>query len=291
MKKEFFEGWYLKHQTGTGKNAHTLALIPSYHIDENGTGSAVLQVATENESFTVSYPARALRVSEQGFHIRCGRNLFCKSGVVLDIETKELSLHGKIYYSPFQTPRSDIMGPFAYLPNMECSHGIISFKHKICGKVTLNGNTILFKNGTGYIETDRGCSFPERYLWTQCNTFRRESKVNGVMAAAATIPVMGRSFTGCICQIYYGGRGYRIATYLGAKVITLSKKIAVIKQGKYRLIIHYLDGSPVRLKAPQRGKMRDEIRENVSCRVRYIFYRGKELLFYETAETAGFEYK
>lgn len=291
MKKECFEGWYLKHQSGTGKNAHTLALIPSVHIDEYGAETAVLQVVTEKKSYTVTYPYSAFNASKQGFHIRCGRNLFCRSGVFLDIETKEISLHGKIYYSPFHAPKSDIMGPFACFPCMECSHGIVSFKHKLCGKVTLNGKDIIFKNGTGYIETDRGTSFPERYVWTQCNTFRKESKVNGIMAAAARIPMMGRSFTGCICQIYYGGRGYRIATYLGARVLSMSKKITIIKQGKYRLIIHLLDGTPVGLKAPRRGTMRDEIKEQVSCRVRYILYRGKELLFYETAETAGYEYK
>ena len=39
---------------------------------------------------------------------------------------------------------------------MQCSHGVISMGHPLEGSVRLNGETIDFSGGTGYIETDRG---------------------------------------------------------------------------------------------------------------------------------------
>ena len=60
------------------------------------------------------------------------------------------------------------MGPFRFLPGMECSHGVISMGHALEGTLTLNGAVLDFAGGTGYVETDRGRSFPSAYLWTQC---------------------------------------------------------------------------------------------------------------------------
>ena len=55
-----------------------------------------------------------------------------------------------------------------FLPGMECSHGVISMTHALEGALSINGRTLDFTGGTGYIETDRGRSFPHAYLWAQC---------------------------------------------------------------------------------------------------------------------------
>ena len=82
----------------------------------------------------------------------------------LQIERDELSLHGTVRCGPFTPLRSDIMGPFRFLPTMECAHGILSMAHPLEDSVTLNGKTLDFSGGVGYIETDRGRSFPDCYL-------------------------------------------------------------------------------------------------------------------------------
>ena len=74
----------------------------------------------------------------------------------------------------------------------------------------------LFSNGSGYIETDRGHSFPRKYLWTQC--LWDGPKCGSLMLAIATIPLPVGGFTGCICSIFYGVREYRLATYRGVKI-------------------------------------------------------------------------
>ena len=44
-RRSYFEGWYLKHQTQSGR---ALSLIPALHIDAEGRRTASLQVITEN---------------------------------------------------------------------------------------------------------------------------------------------------------------------------------------------------------------------------------------------------
>ena len=53
-KKSFFEGWYLKHQSGK----ESLSFIPAFHIDEEGNRSASIQVITNDESFYTEFPMR-----------------------------------------------------------------------------------------------------------------------------------------------------------------------------------------------------------------------------------------
>ena len=43
-RRSYFEGWYLKHQTQSGR---ALSLIPALHIDAEGRRTASLQVITE----------------------------------------------------------------------------------------------------------------------------------------------------------------------------------------------------------------------------------------------------
>ena len=54
------------------------------------------------------------------------------------------------------------MGPFSYLPLMECYHGILSMDHNISGSIDYNDQTIDFNEGRGYIEKDYGKSFSKR---------------------------------------------------------------------------------------------------------------------------------
>ena len=116
---------------------------------------------------------------------------------------------------------------------MQCAHGVVSMRHSLSGALELNGETLDFSDGTGYIETDRGRSFPTKYLWTQCAWDGAEN--SSLMLAVATIPLPVGGFTGCICSVFHGGREYRLATYRGARIEAWSSSAAVIRQGKYRL--------------------------------------------------------
>lgn len=283
--RPYFEGWYFKHQTPQGQ---TLALIPAFHIDSGGRPAASLQVISNDKSWWLEYPAEQLQVSRKPFQIQLGQSRFGTQGIDLHIQENGLSLQGALRYGPFTTLRSDIMGPFRFFAGMQCSHGVISMGHSLTGQLTLNGEVIDFTGGRGYIETDRGRSFPEAYLWTQCAWEGTASA--SLMLAAATVPLPVGSFTGCICAVLYNGKEYRLATYRGAKIERWSPAMIAVRQGSYRLIAKLRKASRQPLQAPVEGSMRRTIRESLCAEVRYCFWKGQELLFRHTDRCASFEY-
>ena len=204
----YFEGWYFKHQNPQGQ---TLALIPAFHIDRDGRRTASLQVISKDQAWWLEYPEAQLQVSRQPFQVQTGQSSFGSQGIDLHIQQDNLSLCGSLHYGPFTALRSDIMGPFRFFAGMQCAHGVISMGHSLSGALELNGEHLDFSDGIGYIETDRGRSFPTKYLWTQCVWDGPDQ--GSLMLAIATIPLPVGGFTGCICSVLYHGQEYRLATY------------------------------------------------------------------------------
>lgn len=124
-------------------------------------------------------------------------------------------------------------------------------KHTLKGAVMLNGERIDFSGGTGYIEKDSGRSFPSEYTWIQANDFPEDASI---MAAAAKIPFLGMHFQGCICIIQYQGIEYRLATYLGVKIVKCTPNRILLKQGKYALKIRIKNENSRELAAPKAEK-------------------------------------
>ncbi len=278
-------GWSLKHQTLRGQ---TLALIPAFHIDSGGRRTASLQVISNDRSWWLEYPEEQLQASRQPFQVQIGQSSFGSQGIGLHIRQDGLSLCGTLRYGPFTVLRSDIMGPFRFFAGMQCSHGVISMGHSLRGTLELNGERLDFSDGIGYIEADRGRSFPSAYLWTQC--VWKEAERGSLMLAAATIPLPVGGFTGCICSVFYGAREYRLATYRGAKIEEWSPSGAVIRQGKYRLETQMLNERRQALRAPVEGCMERTIHESLCAEVCYRFWHGEDLVFQHTDPNASFEY-
>lgn len=279
----YFEGWYFKHQNRQGQ---ILALIPAFHTDREGRRTASLQVISGDKSWWLEYPEA--QVSRRPLQVQVGQCSFGSRGMELQIRREGLSLQGALQYGPFTPLRSDIMGPFRFFAGMQCSHGVISMGHSLSGTLELNGERLDFTGGTGYIETDRGRSFPSRYLWTQCVWDGAEQ--GSLMLAIAAIPLPVGSFTGCICSVLYQGREYRLATYRGARIEAWSPSGAAIRQGKYRLEAELLNEQRQPLRAPVEGSMERTIHESLRAEVHCRFRQGNRLLFQHTDPCASFEY-
>lgn len=285
QKGPYFEGWYLKHQSRDGQS---LALIPAFHIDGRGRRSASLQVITDSSSWWLEYPDTQFRAAENRFLVQLGPSRFGCRGIWLCIQREDLLLRGILDYGPFTPLRRDIMGPFRLFSGMQCSHSVLSMGHPLEGTLELNGKILDFSGGLGYIEGDRGRSFPSAYLWTQCLWGPPSS--GSLMLAIAAVPTPVGSFTGCICSVLYHGREYRLATYRGAKIVTWSSTGAVLRQGRYRLAAELLGGRGQVLRAPVEGSMRRTVRESLRADVRYRFWEGERLIFEHTGCRASFEY-
>jgi len=184
---------------------------------------------------------------DKDYYVKIGNNMFSKHGMSLDLvprrrqndangveenDDASISLKGSIEYeniSPWPIPsfmNLGAMGPVGYFlsPFLECYHDVLSFDHKIKGKLailnhndenenegrTTTTNPDFHQNGVeeffnsecnhdgsyvssrGYVEKDRGQSFPSLWIWMQTNSFRKQPHNLGtsLFFSVARIPVL-----------------------------------------------------------------------------------------------------
>lgn len=296
-KKCYFEGWYFKQQSDN----RVFAFIPGYNTDSYGNSRAFLQILMNESSCLIPFSIEDFSMNPRQQVIRLGNNYFSKKGIRIHINDKDLQIHGRLTFSRISPIRYTIMGFYKYIPFMECKHEILSMHHKVYGSITCNGKTYKFRNGTGYIEKDSGHSFPSSYRWVQCNYFP-DGKCS-VFLSIANISYHGIEFTGCICNILHRGREYRLATYLGVKIIRNSKNEIIIKQGRFTFMVFLKDryahgereskkitGFSHNLMAPIKGEMVRTIKEQHLVPGRFLFFKDSKLIFDLTSTYISYEY-
>ena len=261
MRNEFF-GWYFKCQSPT----QTLAVIPAHH-----GGSRSVQLISDDGAWNFS---------------DCGSCHFSRDGFKLDLCENGNCAVGEVKFSPLSPLKYDIMGPFRFVPFMECRHSVLSMRHRVDGEISVNGKAYVFSGALGYIEGDRGTSFPGEYAWTQC-FFEGGS----LMLSVAEIPLGPFNFTGVICAILLNGKEYRLATYLGARAVKIADGEIVIRQGKYTFTATLIEKNAHPLAAPVGGNMLRIIRESAACRASYKLEKGGKALLDFVSDRASFEYE
>ena len=277
--RQYFKGYYFKCST----EKETVALIPALHCNGKKC-SASLQVVTEEGSFFVS--CSRLQFGDKKCAVEIGDNRFSEKGISLNLTTKGHHVHGKLKFGESQKIRYDIMGPFRHIPCMQCRHSIISMRHSVEGKIRIDHKEYHFADGIGYIEGDSGYSFPREYLWTQCHF------ANGsLMLSVADIPLLGFHFKGIIGIIMIAGREYRIATYLGAGILSIGDHAISVRQGRYTFSARLIMPDRHRLYAPVNGSMSRIIHESASCEASYQFTCDDQVLLEFTSAHASFEYE
>ncbi len=278
-KSGYFYGWYFKCQSDT----QTFAVIPAVHRTGRKR-TCSLQIITKEQSWTVTFPGEAFR--KKGRTIAIGKNRFGKRGMRLSVCAPGLEVKGKLAFGDLFPLRYDIMGPFSLVPFLECRHSIWSMKHRVWGKVSVNGETYSFDGAQGYWEGDSGRSFPGEYIWTQCSF-----PAGSLMLSVADIPMVGFHFRGVIGVVVLDGSEYRFATYLGAKISEIGDGMVKVMQGNLELEAALLERTGKPLKAPAQGDMARTIRESAACRARYRFRKGNRTLLAFETDRASFEYE
>lgn len=278
--KPYYEGWYLKQQQGR----EFLAVIPGRAQDHS-----FIQVITQQRSFYLPFPLEAYarsRTEGPNEQMRIADNLFSPQGMHLNIVSPDVQLYGDIHYDRPHPLRYDIMGPFALLP-METQHTVFSMRHAAQGRVVLDGRELRFQNGIGYMEGDRGHSFPRGYTWIQSIDFSTDASV---MLAVAEIPLGFIRFSGCIGVVLLHEHEYRFATYLGVRIQQATKSIIEITQRGMRLSIEVLDAEGHQLQAPVQGAMNRPIRESPAVPARFLFTNNGTTLLDEISPCTSFEH-
>ena len=170
--KRFFEGWYYKIVNDSQTSA--FAIIPGIAMDENGNKQSFIQVldGMNNIAKYYKFKAEEFKPTPRRHSLKIGENYFSRDEISLDLPNikgdlkfKNLSPWSNSFLSPC------IMGPYSFIPFMECYHGIVSMNHDIFGSLKYNDEDISFNKGKGYMEKDWGHSFPKAYIWMQSNHF------------------------------------------------------------------------------------------------------------------------
>jgi hypothetical protein len=304
-KNRYFEGWYFKHVTADGSDS--LALIPGISLDRcsgEDRSCSFIQVihGAEGRTWWLEYPDSEFSFSRGSFEVGVGESRFSLGGAALAARGEGITLEGELrYIDPVEYPVSlfspGIMGPYRFVPFMECYHGVVSADHRLEGEIVLDGKTIDFRGGRGYIEKDWGSSFPEAWIWAQCNTFALENGAS-FMFSLAKIPWMGRYFLGFLCFLYTDGVFHRFTTYTKARITRIDydgSRLAVrIQGGKgqegYELVFEAVKKRFGDLKAPNRGAMSRTIKESVDSDISVrLTGQGGAPIFEDTGSRAGLE--
>ena len=109
------------------------------------------------------------------------------------------------------------MGPFSYVPFMECNHAILSMENNIQGVLEINNDKMDFNNSIGYIEKDWWYSFPKNYIWCQGNNFKKTNA--DFMLSIADIPFKVFYFRGIISVLIIGNQEFKFTTYNNVKLV------------------------------------------------------------------------
>ena len=116
---DYFYGWYFRCQGKEG----SIAVIPAVHISAKRE-SCSIQIITESGSWNKVFPVRQFRINRGKRIMQIGENLFSAKGIRLNLETEGLQISGILQFGKLAEPKYDIMGPFRYIPGLECRHSV-----------------------------------------------------------------------------------------------------------------------------------------------------------------------
>jgi hypothetical protein len=292
--KRYFEGWYYKVVNASEERA--FAFIPGIAMNEKGEKQAFVQVL-DGKKLTAEY--HKFDVSEfkpEGgkFEIKVAGNLFTSKKIELDIPTVKGNLNFKnVVPWPNEWYSPGIMGPYAFVPYMECYHGILSMDHVIEGKLLIHDEEIDFTGGKGYMEKDWGQSFPSAYFWMQTNHFG-ETGIS-FKASVAKIPWLRSSFVGFIAGIWLHNRLIQFTTYNSShlcKSFADHKKVELVMENPcYRIEIVAKRNEATELASPILGFMDGRISESMTAEIEVWLFDKKtqKTIFHDTGRNAGLE--
>jgi hypothetical protein len=296
-RKHYFEGWYYKLIDPELKNA--VVIIPGISIGKDRQDShAFIQVLYQGSQVAYyRFEPKEFRYHPKRFAIRIEDNYFTEDRIRLKLNGEGLMITGSLtFHNLIKLPKTlympGIMGPYSYLPIMECYHGIVNIHHEITGEVAIAGKTIDFTGGYGYIEKDWGRSFPKTWIWLQSNHFGEKDVT--VMFSAARIPWLGSSFPGFISFLRLGGKLYVFASYTSARLLKLDHRgdqvSVIVEDRRYRLELQVWNREGGQLMAPVNGRMAREILEsiNATVHVRLLTKTGR-VIFAGRGTSAGLE--
>jgi len=310
-RRRYFEGWYFKHVAADG--GATFAFIPGVSLSRAGSSAFVQLIdGATGRTRWFPYPLEEFSHSRHEFSIAVGDSRFSLRGIDVRLRDGEGEVEAHLAYTgitplPWTPGAPNIMGPYAYVPFLECYHGVGSLDHRVDGEVRVGARRYDFGGGRGYLEKDWGRSMPLAWIWAQANGFAGQGSC--LLFSLARIPWLGRSFPGFFALLAEGSRErggrpviHRFATYTGARVAAAElrgRDLRIEVRDRTRVLRLHVERSrestlsPDRggvLLAPVDGAMDRRIAESIDARIRVrLEQTGGRLLFEGDGGNAGLE--
>lgn len=294
-KPPFFEGWYFK--LVSADESKKIAIIPGVILGQDEHSFLQVLDGVDGTTYYIQFPYTSFRADVRRFAIEIGENRFNGSELSLALDNPQCQLNGQIQLGPLNPwpvtlLSPGIMGWYAWVPRMECYHGVLSFSHSLEGTLTLNGKVMDFSGGHGYIEKDWGKSFPAAWVWFQSNHFTGASAC--ITASVAIIPWIKHAFRGFIVGLWLDGVLHRFTTYGGAQIESLQilddHVSWVLRNRQSRLFLKACRVQGGLLRGPTRIDMGQRVLEtlNATVEMRLETLQG-ELLFEGVGAHTGLE--
>ncbi|MEC9488409.1 MAG: tocopherol cyclase family protein [Halanaerobium sp.] len=297
QKPVYFEGWYFKLTPVAGMS---LAVIPGIFKGPSLAESyAFIQVldGRHSRSCFLQFALEEFWSARNDFQVKIGPNYFSPSLLRLNLGCQGMQLKGELSFDglkpwPVTLASPGAMGCFAYLPFLECRHGILSMDHIISGKLQVCGKTVNFNSGRGYLEKDWGHSFPRTWVWLQCNQFA--AKGISLTASIASVPIFNREIKGFIIGLYYQDRLLRFTTYNRARLEQLEideeRVEFMVSNRDYRLNVRAQAEQFFLLYSSDGEKMVKNVRETLQARVEVSLQdKSGRVLWHDLSQRAGLE--
>lgn len=266
-QRPFFEGWYVKLVDAEGKRS--LSIIPGlFRGEDPDSAHAFVMVVRPDRPWVdyLSFSPQELYGAPDRFELDIEDGRFSSEGVSTPWPELQADLRfGTLEPWPVTRSSPGVMGWYAWVPIMQCYHGIVSLDHELSGTVTLRDQVIDFTGGRGYIEKDWGRSFPQRWVWMQSNHFATEGTC--LTISIADVPWFGGAFPGFLVGFWHEGQLRRFTTYTGAKTTLVARTEDgvrfVVEDDTHRLEAHARGGRPVAIHMPSEHSMRGVVQEHL----------------------------
>ncbi len=316
-RRRYFEGYYFKVVDPV--NDVAIALIPGISWDEHGAGHAFVQVidGVAGRATYERYGSPILQIESTGpasaafaktasakttFGFTIASNRFSDSGMSVELPglRADFSFRQNVPW-PSRPWSPGAMGPFSFVPGMQCKHGVVSLHHRVSGTLHLGGHApiTLSPQAVGYIEKDWGSSFPLRWTWLQTNHLDGETEPSCLLVSAGVVPWVTGAFDGHIAAVLWRGRLEVFATYNGSRFQQTTSgddvQLSFLKPRPthspwLRIETARPRGHGVDLVAPiASGGMAGKVNESLTATARVRFGRGTTLLLDTTTRYTGFE--
>ena len=299
-RRNFFEGWYFK--LVDANQEEVFAFIPGLIKGKKAEHShSFIHLIDGSKAFMhyLKLPVEEFSAARDKFAVKVADSSFSLQSLELNVDEPEFSVQGQLAFSrvskwpdSFLSPGS--MGPYNFLPRMQCYSQVCAMDMALSGQLTANGRTVNLDGGRGYVEKNWGSAFPYSWIWVQANSFPSPASIS---CSLGHIPMpLGTSFRGFLIGLMVEDEFFEFTTANRSKVhIQLSGADIVLQamNKKYLLTMATAtrEESFITLLGPRDGQMVPLLQENLQGRVSVKLQRrgDNKILFQETSNCAGIE--